>query len=81
MENALIKAILEHLFGKKYYANIINCRGTLKAEMCSYIFLDKKSAYEHRDTLFGNTSFQYIETVSFRSRRNYNEKQPAMIRK
>lgn len=75
MKNILIEAIAEHLFGRKYYANIINCRGTFDVMISSSVFLDKQSAYKHRDSLFGNTSYQYIETVSFRSRKNYSPNQ------
>lgn len=67
----LIEEIVAHLFGRKYYANIINMRGTLRAELCCYVFASKAEAEEHRLSLDGNMSYKWLETVSFRSKQNY----------
>ena len=73
MYTTVIKEIIAFIFGRKYYANIINTRGTAKNEICSFIFRSKKAAYKHRDELASTLSFQYIETISFRSRHEYDE--------
>lgn len=73
MYTTVLTEIAAFLFGRKYYANIVNTRGTTKNEICSYIFRSKAAAYRHRDTLMTTRSFQYIETVSFRSRHEYDE--------
>ena len=67
----LINRILDHIFGRKYYANIINTRGTDKCEICCFIFHDKEEALEHKRKLDTTMSFMFIETVSFRSRKEY----------
>lgn len=66
-----MKKIINRLFGHKYYANIINRRGTDMIDVSSFIFRTRKEADAHRDSLTNNRSFMYIETVSFRSRRKY----------
>lgn len=72
MNTIVFREIAEFLFGKKYYANIINTRGTTKFELSSFIFQTKEEAMEHKSNLmYGNLSFVYIETVSFRSRKRY----------
>ncbi len=74
MNSTVLKEIIAFLFGRKYYANIINTRGTAKCEICSFIFTTKEAAEEHRRTIGGTMSFSYIETISFRSRKDYTEK-------
>lgn len=72
MKKSLIVLIIEHIFGRKYWANVINCKGTLKAELSCFIFESKLAAEEHRLSLQGNMSYQWLETVSFRSRKDYS---------
>lgn len=67
----VIQRILDLLFGQKYYANIINTRGTFKYEISCFIFRTREQAEQHRLSLADNRSFMYIETVSFRSRHEY----------
>lgn len=67
----LLNKILDHIFGYKYYANIINTRGTDRCEISCFIFMDKKDAYLHQRSLDTNMSFMFIETISFRSRKRY----------
>ena len=67
----LINLILTHIFGRKYYANIINTRGTDRCDICCFIFHNKEEAEAHRYRLNDNRSFMYIETISFRSRKEY----------
>lgn len=66
-----IEKIIEFLFGHKYYANIVNTRGTSAIELCSYIFYTKEQAEKHRIGVESTISFCFIETVSFRSRKDY----------
>lgn len=67
----LIQRIMAHIFGKKYYANIIITRGTNRHEIASFIFHNKEEARQHRQRLEDNRSFKFIETISFRSRKDY----------
>lgn len=64
-------AIIEFLLGKKYYANIINTRGTDRCDISSIIFTTREAAEEHKRDLSTTMSYQWIETVSFRSRKDY----------
>lgn len=72
----LIKKIIEHIFGKKYYANIVQNIGTNGNEICSFIFRTKVAANEHRKVLMTNHLFRYVETVSFRSYKEYETYRP-----
>lgn len=67
----MIKKLLTKTFGRKYYANIINWRGTDRTEITSSIFRTKKEAIEHRKSIESTLSFTFVETVSFRSRVEY----------
>lgn len=72
MNSTVLKEVIAFLFGRKYYANIVGTKGTDKMEICSYIFSTKEEADEHRDILMTTMSFRYIETISFRSRKDYS---------
>ena len=63
--------IIDHIFGAKYYANIVFRRGTDMRELSSFIFKTKYQAERHRFGLETNRSFGYVETVSFRSKKKY----------
>lgn len=66
----VLSEIINHLFGKKYYAVVVGTRGTTKQDICSYIFADKKSAEKHRTEIeLNNRSFQFVDIISFRSKR------------
>lgn len=67
----LLQAIVAFIFGHKYYANIVNTRGTVKCEVASFIFLSKEDAEIHRQSLETTRSYLYVETISFRSRKVY----------
>ena len=71
MTTTLFTEIMAFLFGRKYYANIINTNGTAKCEISSFIFHTRAEARRHRDALQYNMSYRYIETVTFRSRKEY----------
>lgn len=63
--------IIRRLFGHRYYANIINTKGSDKLEICSFIFPSKEEAERHRKDIGDTASFLFIETVSFRSKKKY----------
>lgn len=67
----VLTAIVEFLLGKKYYANIINTRGTDRNEISSFIFGTRQDAEKHKQELSTTMSYQWIETISFRSRNEY----------
>lgn len=68
----ILKAIAEFLLGRKYYANIINTKGTDRCEISSIIFTSKEDAMRHRIRLSSTYSYQWVETISFRSRLDYD---------
>ena len=70
-KKSLIEMIAEFLFGRKYWCNIVNTRGTEKCEMSSFIFGSKAESEKHKERLYANASFMYMETISFRSRKEY----------
>lgn len=71
MTTTIITEIIAFLFGRQYYANIINTKGTNKCEISCFIFHTKQEANKHRDELNTNMSYKYIETIKFRSRKDY----------
>ncbi|MDO4929619.1 MAG: hypothetical protein Q4E59_00640 [Bacteroidales bacterium] len=71
MTTTALNEIIAFIFGRKYYANIIATRGTTKQEICSYIFTTREEARRHRETINGTLSYTFIETISFRSRKDY----------
>lgn len=73
MNYSVLQAIVAFIFGHKYYANIVNTRGTDRFELASFIFLSKEDAIRHRRSLDTTRSYQYVETVSFRSRMVYGK--------
>lgn len=73
MNYSVLQAIVAFIFGHKYYANIVNTIGTDRFELASFIFLTKEEAIRHRRSLDTTRSYQYVETVSFRSRMVYGK--------
>ena len=67
----VLTAIAEFLLGKKYYANIINTRGTDRNEISSFIFGTRQEAEKHKHELSTTLSYQWVETITFRSRNQY----------
>ena len=67
----VLQSIIAHVLGNKYYANIINTKGTDKCEISCFIHRTKEEADRHRKEIEETRSFLYIETISFRSRKNY----------
>lgn len=74
----ILAEIMAFIFGRKYYANIIHTRGTNKCEVSSFIFRSKSEADGHRAALENSLSFRFVETVSFRSRREYTNGRNAL---
>ena len=72
MKQSLLQAIIAFLLGQKYYVNIVNTRGTNRADISSFIFSTKAEAMKHRVEIEeGTLSYRFVETVSFRSRNIY----------
>ena len=69
----LQQKIVEHLLGRKYWANIVRRDGTAINELCCYIFTNEAQARTHRDNLKYNATFDYVETITFRSRNIYRK--------
>ena len=70
-QETVLQAIIAHIFGHKYYVNIINTRGTDRCEATSFIHRSKEAAEKHRREIESTRSFLYIETVTFRSHKTY----------
>lgn len=70
----LIEKILAHIFGRKYYVNIIRTRGVQKFEATSFIHRTKEEALAHKRDIENTRSFAFIETVTFRSHKEYVNK-------
>ncbi len=66
-----LKEIMAFLFGRKYYANIVNVRGTNECEICAYIFSSEEAVREHIASLNATLTYTFIETITFRSRMVY----------
>lgn len=63
------REIANFILGRKYYANIVNTRGTSIVEISSFIFRTKEDAIRHKEGLESNNlSYRVVLTVSFRSR-------------
>lgn len=73
MNETVLTKIIDFIFGHKYYANIIHTRGTDKIEMSSFIHRTKAAANKHRDQIEETRLYRYIETISFRSRKDYDQ--------
>ncbi len=69
--NKVLNAIAEFLFGKKYFANVINTLGTANCELSCFIFETKRDAEIHRQQIASTQSYRWVETVTFRSRHTY----------
>lgn len=69
------ETVLTHLIalvvGHKYYANIVNTRGTGITEISSFIFDSLDEANKHRSQIEETRSYLFVETVSFRSFKSY----------
>jgi hypothetical protein len=72
----LLSLIIDHILGRRYYANIVYHIGTSNCEIASRIFETKEDARAHRETLASNRSFNFIKTISFRSRTKITNIQP-----
>nr|DAV37253.1 MAG TPA: hypothetical protein [Caudoviricetes sp.] len=69
MQTTVLKEVIAFLLGRKYYANIVRTKGTTNQEICCYIFATKQAADRHRRDIETTLSFQFVETISFRSRK------------
>jgi hypothetical protein len=70
-KETVLESIIAHIIGHKYYANIINTRGTDRIEMSSFIHRSREEAEAHRKQIEETRTYLYLETISFRSRKRY----------
>jgi hypothetical protein len=70
-QKSILSNVIDHIFGRKYYLNVVNVLGTAECEVCCYIFTTKQEADEHRRDLRDNRTLKFVETISFRSRLSY----------
>lgn len=71
MNETVLQSIIAHIFGHKYYVNIINSVGTDRCETTSFIHNSREKAEAHRRQIDQTHSFRFVETITFRSRRIY----------
>lgn len=72
MKTSIINEIISFIFGRKYYAITAYARGTTNVYILGDIYTSKEEANKKKQELENeNLSYKYIETISFRSRRNY----------
>ena len=69
MYTTVINEIVAFLLGRKYYVNIVTVRGQKKQEACCHIFSNMEAAHRHMWEINATSSYTYVETVSFRSRK------------
>lgn len=72
MKRSIFQQVIDHIFGRKYYAVISNRVGTFRVGIHENICSSKQEA---KQLLMGVSSFQEVEIVSFRSRNNYVRQQ------
>lgn len=72
-DKSILSAIAELILGRKYWANIINTRGIVRPEISSRIFTSREDADRHRREISTTRSYEHVETISFRSRRDYGD--------
>ena len=70
-QETILQRIIAHILGHKYYAAVVNTRGTKITELACFIFHTKEEAEEYRDSLITNATYMHVETISFRSRKEY----------
>ena len=73
-ETTVIKSIVDFILGHKYYAAIINTRGTKRTELSSFIFRSKDEVEAYKEEMEYNRSFKILEIVSFRSRNGFYQR-------
>lgn len=71
MLNLLLKRVVEHILGKKYFANIVVTPGTTNYDISSSIFPTKSEALAHKKRLEGTRAYIFVETISFRSHNDF----------
>lgn len=70
-QRSLLRLITEFILGRKYWANVTYTRGVDEAGLSYHIFSSRQQAREHARSLSTNRSYGFVETVSFRSRKQY----------
>lgn len=66
-----INLILNALYGREYYAVIVGERGSDRYDLTSRIHRTPEEAEAHRRRIEMTRAYVYVETVRFRSRRDY----------
>ena len=74
-KKTILRRIIEDILGHKYYVNIIALNGTDRIDMTSNIWSSRAAAKVHRRTIEQTASYTFIETVTFRSRNIYKERE------
>lgn len=81
MTTTVLKEIGAFLLGRRYWANVVRQRWPdrdrgIRDGLSEFIFTSREDAEEHRRTLEYNSSWKWIATVSFRSRKDFTSWSP-----
>lgn len=64
-------SIFRRIFGRKFYLAVVNQTGTNICFVNSTPFCSRRELSDYIDSLDGNGSFSFVESVTFRSRLPY----------
>lgn len=66
-----LRRLMELLLGHKYYLCVVNRVGTDIYEVNSTMFRTKDEVEVYKQQLLATRMFQWVETISFRTRTDY----------
>ena len=67
----LLEMIIDFILGHKYYICILRMRSTDMSCVSSIIFRTKQETEHFKEGLYGNRTYAYESTQTFRSRKSY----------
>lgn len=67
----VLQKIIQLFFGRKYYAVVVNRIGTFDEEIASFVFKNMDEVEKYKRELQLNSTYRYVETISFWSKRDY----------
>lgn len=68
---SVLQLIINFVFGRKYYACILNVSGTQKYDISCFIFTSTKEVEDYKEQMKTNLRYSVVKVISFRSRMNY----------
>ncbi|MCD8288151.1 MAG: hypothetical protein LUC18_04845 [Porphyromonadaceae bacterium] len=71
MTTTILKEVITFLLGRKYYGATFCLRGVSEYQFNSVIYTSKEAMLLHKQEMDDNRTYKWIETFSFRSRKDY----------